>query len=84
MSDKKTGLEEGIELAVHIMLDQLREHSKESGIMENKDVRSLTDIAKTLNMINRATKEYPEDDANDIKNLSLEELEKRVKDLVSG
>lgn len=66
---------DGIDKAIEIMQEQLSLHAHESKHEKLKlnDVKSITDIAKTLVMIDKNTKEHPDDPSN-IDNMTDEEI----------
>lgn len=72
-----------IDQAVNIMQEQIRKHAEDS--KEKKlnlsETRALTDIAKTLVIIDKNSKENP-DDANLIDNMTDDEIRKKAKEIM--
>ena len=71
------------DVAIKIMHEQLLLHEKESAIDKLKlsEVKSVTDIAKTLVMIDRNTKENP-DDPTTLDNLTDEEIRAKAREIM--
>jgi len=76
---------ESLDKAISIMDEQLTRHAKASSLstLDKDDIRSVTDMAKTLVMIDKNLKDNPDDDDDEIKNMTNEELRIRAKEILA-